>query len=41
LIGSPQLTTDQIDELSSLVANYIKAQREKALPLALPLSPAQ
>lgn len=40
-MASPQLTPDQIAEVSSLVANYIKAQREKALPLALPLSPTQ
>jgi len=30
-VASPQLTPDQIAEVSSLVANYIKAQREKAL----------
>ena len=40
-MSSPQLTPDQIAEISSLVANYIRVQREKALPLALPLSPAQ
>jgi hypothetical protein len=40
-LSSPQLTPDQIAEISSLVAGYIRAQREKALPLALPLSPAQ
>jgi hypothetical protein len=38
---SPELTPDQIAELSSLVAEYITVQREKALPLALPLSLAQ
>jgi hypothetical protein len=38
---SPQLTADQIAEVSSLVAVYINAQREKALPLAVPLSPEQ
>ena len=38
---SPQLTPDQITEVSNLVAGYITAQREKALPLAVPLSPAQ
>ena len=40
-MASPQLSPDQIAEISSLVANYIRGQREKALPLALPLSPAQ
>jgi hypothetical protein len=35
------MTPDQIAEVSSLVAGYITAQREKALPLALPLSPEQ
>jgi hypothetical protein len=40
-MASPQLTPDQIAELSNLVAGYITAQREKALPLAVPLSPAQ
>jgi hypothetical protein len=38
---SPPLTADQVAEVSSLVAVYIKAQREKALPLAIPLSPVQ
>ncbi len=38
---SPQLTADQIAEVSSLVAGYIRAQRERALPFAVPLSPAQ
>ncbi len=37
----PQLTADQVADISGLVAGYIRAQREKALPLALPLSPAQ
>jgi hypothetical protein len=37
----PRLTPDQIAEVSSLVAGYITAQREEALPLAVPLSPAQ
>jgi hypothetical protein len=40
-MSSPQLTPDQIAEVASLVAVYINAQREKALPLAVPLSPAQ
>jgi hypothetical protein len=40
-MSSPQLTPDQIAEVSSLVAAYIIAQREEALPLAVPLSPAQ
>jgi hypothetical protein len=35
------LTSDQIAQVSDLVAGYIAAQREKALPLAVPLSPAQ
>jgi hypothetical protein len=38
---SPQLTPELIAEVSSLVSGYITAQREKALPLAIPLSPAQ
>ncbi len=38
---SPQLTQDQIAEISTLVCGYITAQREKALPLAVPLSPEQ
>ena len=37
---TPQLTSDQIAQVSDLVAGYIAAQREKALPLAVPLSPA-
>jgi hypothetical protein len=37
----PQLTPELIDEVSSLVAGYIPAQREEALPLAVPLSPEQ
>lgn len=40
-MASPQLTADQIAEVSSLVANYIRAQREKDLSCAVPLSPAQ
>jgi hypothetical protein len=35
------LTADQIAEVSSLVSGYITAQREKALPSAVPLSPMQ
>jgi hypothetical protein len=31
---SPQLTPELIAEVSGLVAAYITAQREKALPLA-------
>ncbi len=38
---SPQLTEDQIAEVSSLIAVYIKAQREKVLPFAVPMSPEQ
>lgn len=37
----PQLTADQISEVSSLVAGYITDQRERAFPLAVPLSPEQ
>jgi hypothetical protein len=40
-MASPQLTPDQIADISGLVAGYITAQRENALPLAAPLSPAQ
>jgi hypothetical protein len=40
-MSSPQLTPDQIAQVSSLVAGYITAQREKALPYAVPLSPEQ
>ncbi len=40
-MSSPQLTPEQIAEVSSLVAGYITAQREEALPLAVPLSPEQ
>jgi hypothetical protein len=40
-MGTPQLTPDQIAQVSDLVAGYITAQRENALPLAVPLSPAQ
>jgi hypothetical protein len=40
-MATPQLTPDQIAEVSSLVSGYITTQRETALPLALPLSTAQ
>jgi hypothetical protein len=40
-MASPQLTPELIAELSGLVAGYITAQREEALPLAVPLSPEQ
>ena len=40
LMGTPQLTPDQIAEVSALVAEYITEQREKALPHAVPPSPA-
>ncbi len=40
-MSSPQLTPDQIADVSGLVAGYITAQRGKALPSAVPLSPAQ
>jgi hypothetical protein len=35
------LTPEQIAQVSGLVAGYITDQREKALPLAILLSPAQ
>jgi hypothetical protein len=38
-MSSPQLTPDQISQVSGLVAEYIIDQREKALPSAVPLSP--
>ena len=38
---SPQLTPDEIADISGLVSGYITAQREMALPLAVPLSPEQ
>jgi hypothetical protein len=38
---TPPLTPELIAEVSGLVAGYITAQREDALPLAVPLSPAQ
>jgi hypothetical protein len=37
----PQLSTHQSAKVSGLVAEYIIAQREKALPYAVPLSPEQ
>jgi hypothetical protein len=40
-MASPHLTPELIAEVASLVAGYITAQREKALPLAISLSPAQ
>jgi hypothetical protein len=40
-MSTPPLTPELIAEVSSLVAAYITAQREEALPLAVPLSPAQ
>lgn len=40
-MSSPQLTPELIAEVSSLVAEYIAAQREKALPHAVSLSPVQ
>jgi hypothetical protein len=40
-MATPQLTPDQIAQVSGLVAGYITDQREKALPFAVPLSPAQ
>jgi hypothetical protein len=40
-MASPQLTPEQIAQVSGLVAEYIASQREKALPSAVPLSPTQ
>jgi hypothetical protein len=40
-MASPQLTPELIAEVSGLVCGYITAQREKALPLAVSLSPEQ
>ena len=38
---SPQLSPEQITQVSGLVAEYITDQREKASPYAVPLSPEQ
>jgi hypothetical protein len=37
----PSLTEEQIGQVAGFVADYISAQRQKALPHALPLKPAQ
>lgn len=37
----PPLTEVQIGQVAGFVANYISVQRQKVLPSALPLSPAQ
>jgi len=37
----PQLTLEQIAQVSELVAGYISAQREKYAPRAVPLSAQQ
>jgi hypothetical protein len=36
-MNSPHLTTGQISQVSGFVADYISAQRHKALPYAIPL----
>jgi hypothetical protein len=41
VMASPQLTPDQIDQVSGLVARYISAQRERYAPRAIPLSAQQ
>lgn len=40
-MATPQLTPEQIAQLSGLVAEYISAQRQKFSPLAAPLAAAQ
>jgi hypothetical protein len=40
-MASPLLSREQIEHLSSLVADYIFTQRQKALPFAVPLNTAQ
>src|ERR1700688_1485017 len=40
-MSPPQLTSDQIAEVSALVAGYITTQREEAQPLSVPFSPEQ
>jgi hypothetical protein len=41
VMASPQLTLDQIAQVSGLVAGYISVQREKYAPRAIPLSAQQ
>lgn len=41
MMATPQLTPDQITQVSELVAGYISAQREKYAPRAVPLSAQQ
>jgi hypothetical protein len=38
-MATPQLSPEQVTQVSDLVAGYITAQREKALPIAAQLSP--
>src|SRR5260370_18321800 len=40
-MGIPQLTPDQISQVTGLVAQYISTQREKLAPRAMPLSAQQ
>jgi hypothetical protein len=40
-MSTPQLSPEQVTQVSDLVAGYITDQREKALPYAVPLSPEQ
>ena len=40
-MASPQLTTEQVQQLSAAVAQYITAQREAFLPTSLPLTREQ
>jgi hypothetical protein len=37
-MSSPHLSPEQVAQISSLVVGYITAQREKALPNAVPMS---
>ncbi len=40
-MASPQLTPEQVQQLSAAVAQYITAQRETYLPTAIPLTAVQ
>ena len=41
MVATPQLTPDQITQVSGRVSQYISAQREKYAPRAIPLSAQQ
>jgi len=41
MMASPKLTSDQVTQVSELVAGYISAQRRKYVPRAVPLSVQQ